>query len=301
MELLQTILYVLLIAIAPAHLFPHRSSRHLNLEQPTESTAATTTAAIKNAETGSSLSSLPLMDAQQQQKIQDIRDGTAATRETLNSPSAAIVVTSADDYRKPAFVQRMKHFMENSNTDIVYVIDDDAFSKSERKDDIVDDIVAKSERNGRQFYPIIAYDIEPTTQSSSPTATGIFSIMPIAFDWRQTIAAPFAAIYAPATSQTPLRIWAIGSVAKFPPFIEHFVQRVQAYYSVYKYEDLSRPGFHHSDGMDQVVRVSTSSKVPLLSIAPVTDAATEVKNDEITSEMPSTTTTTTIATTTSNA
>lgn len=39
----------------------------------------------------------------------------------------------------------------------------------------------------------------------------------------------------------PLRIWAIGSVSKFPPFFEHFVQRIQSYFSIYKYQDLSRP------------------------------------------------------------
>lgn len=39
----------------------------------------------------------------------------------------------------------------------------------------------------------------------------------------------------------PLRIWALGSVSKFPPVFEHFVQRIQSYFSVYKYQDLSRP------------------------------------------------------------
>lgn len=39
----------------------------------------------------------------------------------------------------------------------------------------------------------------------------------------------------------PLRIWALGSVSKFPPFLEHFVQRIQSYFSIYKYQDLSRP------------------------------------------------------------
>lgn len=39
----------------------------------------------------------------------------------------------------------------------------------------------------------------------------------------------------------PLRIWAIGSISKFPEFIERFVQRIQSYYSIYKYHDLSRP------------------------------------------------------------
>lgn len=43
------------------------------------------------------------------------------------------------------------------------------------------------------------------------------------------------------TNKVPVRIWAIGSVAKFPSFIEKIVQRIQSYYSTYKYHDLSRP------------------------------------------------------------
>lgn len=44
------------------------------------------------------------------------------------------------------------------------------------------------------------------------------------------------------TDTNPLRIWAIGSISKFPAFFERFVQRIQSYYSIYKYNDLSRPG-----------------------------------------------------------
>lgn len=290
MQLHQTILCFLLITIAPTHLFGmHRLSRQLNLEQPTESTA--TVAALKNAETGS-LSSLMDTQPRQEQKVQDLSENTAAIRATLNSPSAAIIVASADDYRKPAFVQHMEQFMENSNTNVVYVIEDNDNSKSKR-DDSVGDSTAHSIRGGRQLYPIVALDIEPTSKPTISTGTGYFSITPIAFDWR-AMTGPFAAFLAPATDQRPLRIWAIGSVAKFPPFLEHFVQRIQAYYSVYKYEDLSRPGFHHSDGTSgQVVRVSTSPKIPL-PIAEVTAAAaaaTDVKNDETTSAIPVTTST----------
>lgn len=46
------------------------------------------------------------------------------------------------------------------------------------------------------------------------------------------------------TNNVPLRIWAIGNVAKFPAFIENVVQRIQSYYSTYKYHDLSRPAAH---------------------------------------------------------
>lgn len=40
-----------------------------------------------------------------------------------------------------------------------------------------------------------------------------------------------------------LKVWGAGSEAKFPPILEYIVQRIQSYYSVYKYEDLSRPSF----------------------------------------------------------
>ncbi|KAJ6640690.1 hypothetical protein Bhyg_05621 [Pseudolycoriella hygida] len=40
----------------------------------------------------------------------------------------------------------------------------------------------------------------------------------------------------------PTRIYGAGTESKFPPFLEFFVQRIQKYFSVYKYEDLSRPG-----------------------------------------------------------
>lgn len=46
------------------------------------------------------------------------------------------------------------------------------------------------------------------------------------------------------TNNVPLRIWAIGNVAKFPTFLENVVQRIQSYYSTYKYHDLSRPATH---------------------------------------------------------
>lgn len=37
------------------------------------------------------------------------------------------------------------------------------------------------------------------------------------------------------------RIYGAGTESKFPPFLEFFVQRIQKYFSIYKYEDLSRP------------------------------------------------------------
>lgn len=50
-----------------------------------------------------------------------------------------------------------------------------------------------------------------------------------------------------------LKIYGEGTEAKFPPFLEHFVQRIQHYFSVYKYEDLSRPAFSSSTDMGEII------------------------------------------------
>lgn len=57
-------------------------------------------------------------------------------------------------------------------------------------------------------------------------------------NWMATFQPSNAVILA---QKVPLRIWALGSVSRFPSFFEKFVQRIQAYYSIYKYHDLSRP------------------------------------------------------------
>lgn len=46
-----------------------------------------------------------------------------------------------------------------------------------------------------------------------------------------------------------LKVWGAGSEFKFPPLFEFLLQRVQSYYSIYKYEDLSRPGLEWADGL----------------------------------------------------
>lgn len=77
-------------------------------------------------------------------------------------------------------------------------------------------------------------------------------------NWLATFQPSNAVIIA---QKAPLRIWAIGSISRFPAFLERFVQRVQSYYSTYKYPDLSRPAslaiinpqYHQydtSDGID---------------------------------------------------
>lgn len=291
----QTVVYLLLIAITPVHLFPHRS---LILEHPTDATAAgalasaSSSAAATATVTTSSFSSLPVMDAQQD--LQDIDENGNALRETLNSLNTAIVVTGVDNDHKPAFVQQMKQFMENSNASVIFIVDNPVSETSQPTNE-----QPTGQRVARQFYPIVALDREAAAAPAPSTGTGVFNIFPIAFDFRRAITAPFAAIFAPATpSATPTRIWAIGSVAKFPPFLEHLVQRIQSHYSIYKYEDLSRPGIFHSGGADQVIRVSPATNIVPLS--ETTYTATESKSYETTSTQHSTTTTTIPTTTTTS-
>lgn len=62
--------------------------------------------------------------------------------------------------------------------------------------------------------------------------------VPISTNWISNMR-PMSAIV--ISEQQPLRIWAIGSVSKFPRLIENLVQRIQSYFSNYKYSDLSRP------------------------------------------------------------
>ncbi len=72
----------------------------------------------------------------------------------------------------------------------------------------------------------------------------------------------------------PTRIYGAGTESKFPPFIEFFVQRIQKYFSVYKYEDLSRPALPSQIPFDdEVVGVNSQT---------VTDTTTEmpIKQDE---------------------
>lgn len=76
-------------------------------------------------------------------------------------------------------------------------------------------------------------------QKSSRQFTIPFMAVPA--NWIATFDPTNAVIFA---NNVPLRIWAIGNVAKFPTFLENVVQRIQSYYSTYKYHDLSRPATH---------------------------------------------------------
>lgn len=90
-------------------------------------------------------------------------------------------------------------------------------------------------------------------------------------NWLATIQPSNALII---TNKVPLRVWAIGSVSRFPAFLERILQRVQSYYSTYKYPDLSRPAalaiinpqYHQYD---------TSDNIPSSENDPTEDASTE--------------------------
>lgn len=56
------------------------------------------------------------------------------------------------------------------------------------------------------------------------------------------------------------RIYGDGTESKFPPLLEHVVQRIQNYWSVFKYEDQSRP---YVGQLGQTVMDSTEASTPM--------------------------------------
>lgn len=87
---------------------------------------------------------------------------------------------------------------------------------------------------------------------------------------------PFAQLISPTSIklqtnidgyQSPWKIYGEGTEAKFPPFIERIVQRIQHYFSIYKYEDLSRPPLYlpPQDGLE----VEESEPTPPVSVVVV--------------------------------
>lgn len=48
----------------------------------------------------------------------------------------------------------------------------------------------------------------------------------------------------------PPKVWGEGTESKFPPILEHILERIQSYFSIYKYEDESRPIYNNDDGGD---------------------------------------------------
>lgn len=90
--------------------------------------------------------------------------------------------------------------------------------------------------------------------------------VPISMNWISNMR-PMSAIV--ISEQQPLRIWAIGSVSKFPRLVENLVQRIQSYFSNYKYSDLSRPAslaiinaqYHqnNADEFEELVDIDTET------------------------------------------
>lgn len=110
--------------------------------------------------------------------------------------------------------------------------------------------------------------------------------IPISMNWISNLR-PQSGIV--VSEKPPLRIWAIGSVSKFPTFIENLVQRVQSYYSIYKYHDLSRPvafsvirpQYHQGDAIEELIEIETDT--------PAYDDDEEATTDTISYEDPANT------------
>lgn len=232
----------LLFAASVESFVAQRASADLNIDRPAESAAT----AIKNIEL-----QMPLPESEQK-GLDGKSRGEAATEraETLNSKGTTKRSSAAAVFEKPALREQLKELMRNLNSDFVLVLR--KISNGERNE--IEKAAKGAQRDGKQLNAI--GDRAPGSASVTVGPTS-FQLLPL--NLKNIMQLPF--IFSSPDS-SPMRIWAIGSVAKFPPVLEHFLQRVQSYYSIYKYEDLSRPGSQHSGSGNQVIRVTTTAESP---------------------------------------
>lgn len=79
----------------------------------------------------------------------------------------------------------------------------------------------------RGNYSVVSFLIPHEKSEEDPASKGVFSFLGnLKLPWNRQPGQP------PPSADT--------TVSKFPPLLEYFTQRIQAYYSVYKYEDDSR-------------------------------------------------------------
>lgn len=238
----------LLFAASVESFVAHRTSAELNIDRPAESEAT----AIKNIEL-----QMPLPESEQKGFDGKSRGDAATERaETLNSKGTTM--RSSDDavFVKPALREQLKELMRNLNSDVVLVLR--KISNEERNE--IENVAKGVQRNGKQLNAI-----GDSASGSSSVTVGPTSFQLLPLNLKNIMQLPFVFT---SPDSSPMRIWAIGSVAKFPPVLEHFLQRVQSYYSIYKYEDLSRPGLHNSGSGNQVIRVTktTTAESPTSAI-----------------------------------
>lgn len=110
--------------------------------------------------------------------------------------------------------------------------------------------------------------IVPTSNTNQlNTKTNAIPMMDISKSWNelvQNIKEKFPG------STIKLKIYGDGIEHKFPMFIESIVQRIQSYFSVYKYTDTSRP-------IRQDITVSTTEAAAVLTISNNSEGVDEVQ------------------------
>lgn len=99
-------------------------------------------------------------------------------------------------------------------------------------------------------------------------------------DKRKVLRSSFATVSHPPQViiiNGPTRIYGAGTESKFPPFLEFFVQRIQKYFSVYKYEDLSRPGLQTQVSIDDDGNLENDVEIEAEQSDNVVEVTTETK------------------------
>lgn len=135
--------------------------------------------------------------------------------------------------------------------------------------------IAKDDRRQRQIFPSLSDRIFSNlaannrfvnlTQSFPQSVVSDKNLPIYQFPFVMIKSGETSSMQSPSSNST-LETWKIygeGTESKFPPFLEHFVQRIQHYFSVYKYEDLSRPAFSSSTDMGQIIPELLDAEEPV--------------------------------------
>lgn len=221
--------YLLAVVLSEVHLHPQRKQTQNSVDLKINATKPNEGTSSAPTPTPTPTTNIVHNDADIVLMLVKTEKEATAAVKTLNSIVAN--TTNGNDGEKPVSKQ-----FDVNNRGNVYIVESNNVNKS-----------IKSESSGR------------SRQYNIP-------FIPISMNWISNIRPSNAIVM---TDKPPLRIWAIGSVSKFPDFIERFLQRVQSYYSIYKYSDLSRPAplaiinqqyhEHDSEEVEELIEVDTDT------------------------------------------
>ena len=125
------------------------------------------------------------------------------------------------------------------------------------------------------------------SENAPMTETFLFSPLDSTFNKTQRIY-PFGnRINGTLVLTNPPKIYGAGTESKFPPFLENLVSRIQHYFSVYKYEDQSRPSPNQpvKDSIDEEMVEGDEEIANTTDKISTTTTLSIIQSDEIDSQL----------------